>query len=235
MVASFLILLLLIGTPAWAWTKNYASDPVPGATLYRLEKSTDVGVTWTLAVPDSPTPAFTYTGTEPGLVLFRISAIGGAQITARPFDGLWHNEAWVAHQPPPPAATTVTFDSPIPPGSSGSFLNGVFQGIDFGTNSWRWSGPSGPNTTRSIYFNSNSGTGRSFSFSPGPKIFTGMRVFTAIAGTLTVTDNLGQTKAQVISVGPLQTVTTGWTQASSVVTVSFTSGWVLGVDDLGYR
>jgi len=34
--------------------------------------------------------------------------------------------------------TTVNFDAPAPPGSSFSLLNGVFQGMDFGTGQWRW-------------------------------------------------------------------------------------------------
>ena len=33
----------------------------------------------------------------------------------------------------------------------------------------------------------------------------------------------------------LQLVTTGWTQPSTTVTVSFTAGWELGVDDIVYR
>src|SRR5438874_2276468 len=34
--------------------------------------------------------------------------------------------------------TTVDFDNPAPPGASFDLLNGVFQGIDFGTGQWRW-------------------------------------------------------------------------------------------------
>jgi hypothetical protein len=62
-----------------------------------------------------------------------------------------------------------------------------------------------------------------------------MRVFTGVAGTLTLTDNLGQTRTQSITTGSMQLVTTGWTQASTTVTVSFTAGWELGVDDIVYR
>ena len=32
----------------------------------------------------------------------------------------------------------------------------------------------------------------------------------------------------------LQLVTTGWTQPATTVTVSFTEGWALGVDDITY-
>src|SRR5258705_3413449 len=146
MIVQFLILLLLIATPAWAWTKNYAIDPVPGATLYRLEKTVDAGVTWTTAVSDSVTPSFIYTGAETGLVLFRISAIIGSQVTTRTFDGLWHNELWVAAPPPDPPPTgivTVNFNNPPLPGSSGALIIGLYKGIDFGVGQWRWSGPTG--------------------------------------------------------------------------------------------
>jgi len=32
----------------------------------------------------------------------------------------------------------------------------------------------------------------------------------------------------------MQPVTTGWTQPSTTVTVAFTAGWQLGVDDIVY-
>jgi hypothetical protein len=132
-------------------------------------------------------------------------------------------------------ATTVTFDNPVPAGSSGSFLNGLFQGIDFGTNQWAWESASGADPTRHIYFGSASGTARSFTFSPGPRILVSMRAFTGTAGTLTLTDNLGQTTMQSITSGSMQTVTTGWTQASTTVTVTFTARWSLGIDDIVYQ
>ena len=130
-------------------------------------------------------------------------------------------------------STTVTFDNPIPPGSSGSFLNGLFQGINFGTSQWRWENAYGADSTRHIYF--GSGTSRTFAFSPGPRTLVNMRVFTGAAGTLTLTDNLGQTRTQSITTGSMQMVTTGWTQPSTTVTVTFTAGWELGVDDIVYR
>jgi len=62
-----------------------------------------------------------------------------------------------------------------------------------------------------------------------------MRVFTGVAGTLTLTDSLGQTSTQAITTGSMQLVTTGWAQPSTTVTVTFTAGWELGVDDIVYR
>ena len=129
----------------------------------------------------------------------------------------------------------VTFDNPIPPGSSGSLLNGLFQGINFGTSQWRWENAYGADSTRHIYFASSSGTSRTFAFSPGPRTLVSMRVFTGAAGTLTLTDNLGQTRTQSITTGSMQMVTTGWTQPSTTLTLTFTAGWELGVDDIVYR
>jgi hypothetical protein len=61
-----------------------------------------------------------------------------------------------------------------------------------------------------------------------------MRVFTGVSGTLTLSDDRGQTKTQTISTGSLQTVTTGWTQGSTTITVNFSAGWELGIDDITY-
>jgi hypothetical protein len=59
-------------------------------------------------------------------------------------------------------------------------------------------------------------------------------VFTTGAGTLTVSDNLGQSLTQTVETGSMQLVSTGWAQASTVVTVNFTSGQNLGIDDIAY-
>ena len=62
-----------------------------------------------------------------------------------------------------------------------------------------------------------------------------MRVFSTTSGTLTLTDELGQKKVQNITTGSMQLVTTGWTQASTRITVHFTNGWDLGIDGIEYR
>src|SRR2546423_1687727 len=131
--------------------------------------------------------------------------------------------------------TTVDFDNPAPPGSSSSLLNGVFQGIDFGTGQWRWETAYNVDPTNHIFFDSASGSSRSFQFSPGPRVLTSMRVFTTGAGTLTLSDDLGQAVTRTVTTGSMQLITTGWTQPSAVVTVAFTSGWNLGIDDITYR
>jgi hypothetical protein len=59
-------------------------------------------------------------------------------------------------------------------------------------------------------------------------------VFTGIAGTLTLSDDRGQTKSQFVSTGLMRVVTTNWTQASTTITVSFSEGWELGLDNIEY-
>ena len=59
-------------------------------------------------------------------------------------------------------------------------------------------------------------------------------MFTTRAGTLMLFDDAGQTRSQDVATGSMQLVTTGWTRPSTTVTVSFTMGWSLGVDDITY-
>ena len=60
-------------------------------------------------------------------------------------------------------------------------------------------------------------------------------MFSTSAGTLTLADDAGQTLSQDVTTGSMQLVTTGWTRPSSTVTVSFTMGWSLGVDDITHN
>src|SRR2546428_10460445 len=134
--------------------------------------------------------------------------------------------------------TTVNFDTPAPPGSSFDLVNGVFQGIDFGNGQWRWESAYDVDPTNHTFFDSPSGTSRTFRFSPAPRILTSMRVFptdaSAPTGTLTLSDDLGQTITRTVTAGSMQLVTTDWIQASTVITVTFTAGWALRVDDIAH-
>src|SRR5205823_4890444 len=93
-------------------------------------------------------------------------------------------------RPVPADASTVNFDNPAPPGST---MSGVFQGIDFGTGQWLGSGPYNVNPTNHIYFADSTGTSRSFQFAPAPRVLQGMRVYSTTPGTLTLSDDAGQT------------------------------------------
>lgn len=86
--------VLAAAGPAHAWTQTgQAADPT--ATSFKIEKSTDSGVTWSVAIASTTSP-WTYTGlaAETGLVLFRVSGCNAVGCTIRPNDGTWHNEAW---------------------------------------------------------------------------------------------------------------------------------------------
>jgi Tol biopolymer transport system component len=129
--------------------------------------------------------------------------------------------------------TMVNFDTPAPPGGPGP-LEGVFQGIDFGAGQWAWTGPYNVDPTNNVYFANSTGTSRIFAFSPAPRVLQSLRVYATRAGTLTLSDDAGQTLSQDVTTGSMQLVTTGWTRPSTTVTVSFTMGWSLGVDDITY-
>lgn len=85
--------ILLAAESASAWTLTMSWAASTGATSYRVDKSTDNGSTWATAGTVT-TPTFTYTGTEPGLVLFRVTAINAVGSNTRTADGIWHNEAF---------------------------------------------------------------------------------------------------------------------------------------------
>jgi uncharacterized protein YjdB len=133
------------------------------------------------------------------------------------------------------SVTVVNFDSPAPTGSPYSSLNGIFGGIDFGANQWDWEPAYLGNTTNNIYFNSASGNTRTFKFASGSHVLISMKVATSVPGTLTLSDGAGQTKTQTVSGSSLQLVTTGWKNASSTITVTFTAGWNIEFDDITYQ
>jgi hypothetical protein len=128
----------------------------------------------------------------------------------------------------------VDFDTPTPPGSSNSLLSSVFEGIDFGQDQWRWESAWNANPSNHIFFASSSGQSRNFQFARSPAILTGMRVTAAVSGVLTLTDDAGQTFTTSLSANRLVTIETGWTQAAKTVTVSYSAGWELAVDDVTY-
>jgi hypothetical protein len=227
------------------------ANPVPVSTSLNPTSATAGGAAFTLTVNGSnfingsvvrwnganrTTTFVSATQLTAAITAADIATAGTAQVTVfNPAPGGGTSNAQTFTITTASTTTTVTFDNPVPSGNSGSFLNGVFQGINFGTNRWRWETAFGPNPTRYIYFNSASGTSRTFTFSPGPRTLVSINVFTGTAGTLTLTDNLGQTRTQAITTGSMQLVTTGWTQPSTTVTVNFTAGRNLGVDDIVYQ
>jgi hypothetical protein len=51
---------------------------------------------------------------------------------------------------------------------------------------------------------------------------------------MTLSDDAGQTLTRSLPKATLEQVTTGWTQAATTVTVTFSEGWALGLDDITY-
>jgi hypothetical protein len=129
---------------------------------------------------------------------------------------------------------TVTFDNPPPPPSTDSYFNGIYEGIDFGVSLWRWSGPYASDPTNSIYFARSSDTLRSFSFSGGPRVLNRLSVYTTRSGTLTVSDGVNPNVTRTVTTGSMQQVATGWTQGATTITIQFSGGWSLGIDDIVY-
>jgi hypothetical protein len=164
-----------------------------------------------------------------------IAAAGTASISVfnpAPGGGTSNSQSFVVNNP---GAVTVDFDDPFPPGTPGALLQGNFQGVNFGSAQWMWSDAFGANPTNHIFFNSATGTSRTLQFAAGTRILDAMTVYTMTSGTLTLTDDQGQQTTRVVNPGSLQTVTTGWTLPSTTVTVNFTAGWDLGIDNIVHR
>lgn len=133
-----------------------------------------------------------------------------------------------------PFLTTLDFFNPAPSNP----LNGIYKGIDWGTNQWAWesawSGCPDPN----VYFNNSTGASRSFSF-VSPSVLANMQVCSLIPGTATLKSNANETFSQSISASTFTTLTTGWTKPATQITVTFTNawnlGWYLSLDTISYH
>jgi hypothetical protein len=254
------------GTGQWRWESAYNVDPTnhiffdsssgtsrtfqfsPGPrilTSVRVFTSGSSSPSGTLTLSDERGQTVTRTVTAGSMQLVTTGWAQPSTVVTVAFTSGWNlgiddiTYSVADGTPPPGQTTTVDFDNPAPPGSSSSLLNGVFQGIDFGTGQWRWESGYNVDPTNHIFFDSSSGTSRTFQFSPAPRILTSMNVFTSGAsgpsGTLTLSDDRGQTVTRTVTAGSMQLVTTGWAQPSTVITVDFTLGWNLGIDDITYR
>jgi hypothetical protein len=220
-------------------SRTFGFSPVPrvltsitafttGAGILTL--SDDVGQTLTRALASGSMQIVSTGWLRPSTVV-TANFTGGWNLGV---DDITYLDAAGGGTPGPGQPATVDFDDPTPSGSPASLLNGVFQGIDFGSGQWRWEAAYDVDPSNHIYFDSPTGTSRSFQFTSGPRALTSLRVFTTSAGTLTLSDDVGQTVARTVAPGSMQLVTTGWAQPSRMVTVDFTAGWELGIDDITY-
>jgi hypothetical protein len=232
------------------WMGLAASNPVPFIDSLSPEAAQAGGGAFTLTVSGAgfvensvvrwngenrPTTRVSSTQLGADIPATDIAVTGAAEVTVftpAPGGGVSNMEPFSITADDPQIETTVTFDDPVPPGASGDLLTGVFEGIDFGTGRWRWEGAFGVNATNHIFFDSGVGTSRTLQFSPAPRRLASLRVFTGIPGNLTLSDDLGQQISLNLNPGVLQVIQTGWAQRSTTVTVNFTGGWELGIDDI---
>lgn len=113
-------------------------------------------------------------------------------------------------------------------------LNGPYPAgvLNWGTGQWYHSGPFGSFTTKSISLQSHLTTG-TVQFLQARRL-TRIDAFNggAAAATIRLTCT-GQTDVQVVlGAGELRTITTGWTQSCSPVTLSASNGWDTNFDNL---
>ncbi len=87
----FLVLLFVfIVSPSFGADVVLKWDPSSGATGYKVQKSTDLGVTWSTAIDVGNVTTFTYTNVEENaLVFFRASAYNAAGESVRSWSGAW--------------------------------------------------------------------------------------------------------------------------------------------------
>jgi hypothetical protein len=142
--------------------------------------------------------------------------------------------------------TRVTFDDPPPPTTLAP-LDGFYPRppsslpprLNFPNGQWQWQEERVNNVmVRDAFFSNNPAlpaNSRTFSFANGPRILATLDVITKTAGTITLRDDTGRTTTAQITVGPVQTVATGWfAQPSAAITVEFTAGWELGITAISY-
>lgn len=68
-------------------------DPSSGAQGYKIQKSLDLGVTWSAPVDVGNVTVYTYSSVEENtIVLFRSSAYNGAGESIRSWSGAWFDQ-----------------------------------------------------------------------------------------------------------------------------------------------
>lgn len=130
------------------------------------------------------------------------------------------------------SGTTVDFDNPVPAtGCGAGELLTLHQGIDFGSNWGCWG-----TTNFQVTFATSGPTSESFSFVT-PAILQEVTLVSDAAGDATVdfSDNNGQTASILLPAGQTVTLTTGWSQASTTVTMTTPAGWNNSITRLEYQ
>jgi hypothetical protein len=131
--------------------------------------------------------------------------------------------------------TTVNFDNPACPVSGGAALTGNFGGINWDGGPWdcEISGSPVDTTTSTSWYNQV--TKAVFSFVT-PSVLVSLNVGSSSGnGTFTVSTDAGEVFTKAITGGVAsQLITTNFTKQASSVTVEFTGGWTIEVDNIVY-
>lgn len=94
-------LVAILPLTAFAAEVDLQWDPSTGATGYKLQKSTDLGVTWTTPIDVGNVTVYKYTNVEENtLVLFRASAYNAAGESIRTWSGAWYDHRKKPVSPP---------------------------------------------------------------------------------------------------------------------------------------
>lgn len=96
--------LMLLVTPAITTAADVTLkwDTVSGATGYKIQMSTDMGVTWLAAqdVTGGTTGTFLYRAVpDSGLLLFRVGAVTPNGTVYKYHAGAWYNGSWKPTEP----------------------------------------------------------------------------------------------------------------------------------------
>jgi len=129
--------------------------------------------------------------------------------------------------------TTINFDSPTCPNLNGS-LTGIFGGINWGSSPWGCEIAGAPtDTTISVSWNRQV-TQATFSFT-APSVLVSLNAGTSSgSGALTISTDAGETTARTLSSGAAALIATNFVKPATVVTVKYTNGWYLELDNITY-
>jgi hypothetical protein len=97
----FLAVLVLGGSVGFAADVSLKWDPSEGATGYKVQKSLDLGVTWSTGIDVGSVTTFVFKNVEENvLVLFRASAYNAAGESIRTWSGAWFDARKKPVSPP---------------------------------------------------------------------------------------------------------------------------------------
>lgn len=133
--------------------------------------------------------------------------------------------------------TSLNFDSTdqlITQIQSGDDLTGRVIDVDFGnTGEWGWSKPFDADTTNNVFLKGSSGR---LDFTAGARQIKSIDLYALETGTVTITDELGQTASAVIPAdSSMHSISLNFSAPSSSLTITFTAKRKLGIDNLLYQ